>query len=308
MNQEQAKSVVITGASSGIGLSSVSRLIESGWHVFATVRKAKDADYVKSRFGAKLTPVIMDVTDRASVSAAAEQVSSRLNGRGLDGLVNVAGVGMVRPLEYASAADVREIFDINVFGQLAVTQAFLPLLRKVRGRIVNISSVGAHIAIPFGGLLNASKAAFGLLSDNLRLELRPFGIRVSTVEPGAIKTPAVDKTLGDIEAIIQALPPRGAAQYGDMMRTFTKRGYAREMNGSSPDVVAQAVQHALTATRPRIRYRVGKHARLLATVPKVLPDSLLDELLLRIAGMPTKLGAMENAAEQQFQVPAASHQ
>jgi NAD(P)-dependent dehydrogenase (short-subunit alcohol dehydrogenase family) len=308
MDQVQAKTVVITGASSGIGLSSVSRLIQAGWHVFATVRRARDGEKLRSEFGAHVTPVKMDVTDRASIAAAAAEVSSHLNGRGLDGLVNVAGVGMVRPLEYASPEDVREIFDINVFGQLTVTQAFLPLLRKARGRIVNITSVGAHIAIPFGGLLNASKAAFGLLSDSMRLELRPFGIRVSTIEPGAIKTPAVDKTLGDIEAIIDALPPRGAAQYGDMLRTFTTRGYAREINGSSPDVVAQAVQHALTASRPRIRYRVGKHARVLATLPKVLPDWLLDEVLLRVAGMPTRLGALEGAPEQPLQTHAGTNQ
>ena len=292
MNGVEKKTVVVTGASSGIGRACVARMMQSRWRVFATVRKPQDGDRLQSAFGADLTPAIMDVTDRSSVNAAAELVSSQLDRRGLDGMVNVAGVGRVRPVEYVTANDLQEIFDINVFGQIGVTQAFLPLLRKARGRIVNISSVGAHIAVPFGSLINASKSAFGTFSDTLRLELRPFGIRVCVVEPGAIKTPAVEKTLGNIEAVIANLPVAGAAQYGEMLRKFAGRAYTREMNGSSPDVVARAVHHALTARRPRIRYQVGKHANLLAALPRILPDGLLDALLLRIVGLPTKAGAI----------------
>ena len=292
MSVRNQKTVVITGASSGIGRSSVSRMVQSGWQVFATVRKAQDGDRLRSDFGTSITPVIMDVTNRASVTTAAEQIVSLLEDSGLDGLVNVAGVGKVRPVEYITQDDLQEIFDINVFGQMAVTQTLLPLLRTARGRIVNISSVGAHIAIPFGSLINATKSAFGIFNDTLRLELHPFGIHVSVVEPGAIKTPAVEKTLGDIEAVIRSLPPTGAAQYGNMLREFVRRGYEREMNGSSPDVVAQAIQHALTARRPRTRYRVGKHATLLATLAACLPDRLLDTIRFRITGMPTEFGSV----------------
>jgi NAD(P)-dependent dehydrogenase (short-subunit alcohol dehydrogenase family) len=305
MNAVEKKTVVITGASSGIGRACVLRLVQSGWRVIATVRKSKDGDELQSEIGADLTPVMMDVTDRASIIAAAEQVSSQLHGRGLDGLVNVAGIGMVRPLEYVTPSDLQEIFDINVFGQIAVTQTLLPLLRKARGRIVNISSVGAHIAIPFGSLINASKSAFGTFSDTLRLELHPFGVRVCAVEPGAIKTPAVEKTLGNVEAVVGKLPASGAAQYGEMLKRFARRAYTREMNGSPPEIVAQAVHHALTARRPRTRYRVGKHASLLAAMPRILPDWLLDAVLLRIAGMPTKFGALESAGDRQFQKRAA---
>ena len=290
MRATERKTVVITGASSGIGRASVARMIQSGWRVFAAVRKPEDGARLERELGAGVTPVILDVKDRASIHAAARQVAGQLAGSGLDGLVNVAGIGMVRPVEYATAADLAEIFDINVFGQVAVTQAFLPLLRQARGRIVNISSVGAHIPIPFGGLLNASKSVFGMLSGALRLELHPFGVRVAIVEPGAIKTPAVDKTLGDIDGVIAQLPAEGAARYGAMMRRFVERGYEREMNGSPPELVAQAVHHALTAARPRIRYRVGKHARLLSTLPRILPARLLDALLLRIAGLSAKFG------------------
>jgi len=291
MNAIKKKTVVITGASSGIGRATVARMIQSGWQVFATVRRPQDGDELRSAFTSDLIPVIMDVTDRASIAKAAQEVSRHCVDRGLDGLVNVAGIGLVRPVEYVSPGDLQEIFNINVFGQIAVTQAFLPLIRKAVGRIVNISSVGAHIAIPFGSLINASKSAFGSFSDTLRLELHPFGIRVSVVEPGAIKTPAVEKTLGNIEAVIARLPADGGRQYGEMLRKFARRAYAREMSGSPPEVVARAVHHALTSRRPRSRYKVGKHASLLAALPKILPDGILDATLLRIAGLPTKLGA-----------------
>ena len=293
MNSNTRQTALITGASSGIGRASVLQMARAGWHVFAAVRKIEDGEKLQAENPASATPVIMDVTDRSSVFAAAEQVSSQLDGRGLDGLANIAGVGIAGPLEYVSPGDLQEIFDINVFGQITVTQAFLPALRRSRGRIVNITSVGAHIAIPFGGLLNASKAAFGLLSDTLRLELRPFGIHVCTVEPGAIKTPAVDKTLGNVEAAIAKLPAQGAAEYGEMLRRFTRRAYAREMDGSSPEIVAKAVHHALTARRPRMRYRVGKHAHVLTTLPEILPDSLLDRLRLKLLGLPTTFGAIK---------------
>ena len=292
MDNSHKKTVLITGASSGIGRASVSRMVESGWKVFATVRKMQDGDQLRSDFGTIVVPIIMDVTDPATVTAAAVQVASLLGESGLDGLVNVAGVGRMLPVEYMTQENLHQMFEINVFGQIAVTQAFLPQLRAARGRIVNISSIGAHIAIPFGSLINATKSAFGILSDTLRLELHPFGIHVSVVEPGAIRTPAVEKTLGDVEGVIRSLPAKGAAQYGDMLRGFARRAYEREMNGSSPDVVAKAIQAALTAKRPRTRYRVGKHATLLATLATFLPDGLLDAVRFRIAGMPAEFGSV----------------
>ena len=292
--QKTQKAVVITGASSGIGRACVLQMSKAGWHVFATVRKAEDRDRLEAAAIPGLTPVMMDVEDPASILAAAENVASRLSG--LDGLVNVAGIGMVGPVEYITPRDWQQIFNINVFGQIAVTQAFLPLIRRKRGRIANISSVGAHIAIPFAGLLNASKSAFGCLSDTLRLELHAFGIRVITIEPGSIATPAVEKTLGNVDGVIDNLPGQGPAQYGEMLRTVTQRGYAREKSGSPPEVVARAVHHALTASRPRIRYRVGKDARLIATLPRVLPDWLLDEIRFRALGLSTEFGVAEKAA------------
>jgi NAD(P)-dependent dehydrogenase (short-subunit alcohol dehydrogenase family) len=279
------KTVVITGASSGIGRSSVERMQNAGWQVLATVRKAADRDKLEARNGTGVVPVLMDVSDHSSIASAATEIEAHLKGQGLDGLVNVAGIGMVRPVEYATMDDVKEIFEINFFGQLALTQALLRLLRQNRGRIVNITTVGVNLAIPFGGLLNASKSAFAMISDTLRLEMHPFGVRVSAVEPGAISTPAVDKTLGDLEKVIASLPAEAQAQYGAIIRKMGQRAYEMEKKGSSPEVVAHAVHHALTSPRPRIRYRVGKHAKLLATLPKVLPESLMDAIRIRMFGL-----------------------
>lgn len=304
MDSTHAKTAVVTGASSGIGRASVARMVQAGWRVFATVRKTEDAAHLSSDFGACVVPILMDVTDSASITGAARQVTERLVGQGIDGLVNVAGVGRVAPVEYMSESELREVFEINLFGQLSVTRAFLPLLREARGRIVNITSVGAHIAIPFGSLINASKSAFAIFSDTLRLELHPFGIHVSAIEPGAINTPAVEKTLGDVEAVIRSLPADGTEQYGEMLRAFARRAYERETHGSSPDVVAQAVQHALTASRPGSRYRVGKHATLLASLAALLPDRLLDVVRFRITGMPSKFDALSSPHEAHAKRPA----
>ena len=191
-------------------------------------------------------------------------------------------------MEYATDEEMRKIFEINVFGQIAVTQAFLPMLRRAKGRIVNIGSVGVHIALPFGGLLNASKSALRSLNDALRLELRSSGVRVVIVEPGAIKTPAVDKTLGDVEGVIRSLPAKGAEEYGDVMRTFARRAYAMESHGSDPDVVARAIEKALSADRPKVRYAAGKHATVLALVGILVPAVVLDVVLLRVLGLHRK--------------------
>jgi NAD(P)-dependent dehydrogenase (short-subunit alcohol dehydrogenase family) len=275
------RTVVITGTSSGIGRACARRLAGEGFRVFAGVRKTADAPA-----GPGIVPVAIDVADAGSVGAAVETVRSQLGGRGLDGLVNNAGIGLSIPMEYVSLEVVRRHFEVNVFGQLAVTQAFLPLLREARGRIVNMGSVGGRISMPFGGVLCAAKSALASMNDALRLELHPFGIQVSLIEPAAIRTPAADKTLGNIEATIAALPPEGAARYGAMLREFTKRAFERESSGSPPEVVATAVHHALTAERPQTHYPVGKHSRFLSLAPRVLPQRVLDRLRWRLFGIP----------------------
>jgi NAD(P)-dependent dehydrogenase (short-subunit alcohol dehydrogenase family) len=295
MGGTAGKTIVITGASSGIGRACALLLGARGWRVFAGVRKARDGDALRAAGGSAVVPIEIDVTDEATIASALQAVRAQLAGRGLDGLVNNAGIATPGPVEHMPADVLRREFDVNVFGQIAVTQAFLPLIREARGRIVNMGSVGGHITMPFGGALCASKSAFGSLNDALRLELRPSGIHVSLVEPASINTPAVDKTLGDIEAVIGALPPAGAARYGDKLREFARRAYAREKAGSPPEVVAEAVYHALTARRPRARYPVGSNARVLVTLPRLLSDRLLDRVRLRLFGLPAAFGSELNA-------------
>jgi NAD(P)-dependent dehydrogenase (short-subunit alcohol dehydrogenase family) len=293
------KTVVITGASTGIGRATSLHLVRNGFRVFAGVRKQKDADLLSAAGGADLVPIELDVTDADSIATAAKKVGELLGARGLDGLVNNAGIGIAVPVEAVSMDALRRSFEIDVFGQIAVIQAFLPLIRRRRGRIVNMGSVGGHITIPFGGVLCACKSAFGSVSDALRLELHPFGIRVCLIEPGAIATPGVEKTLGDVEGAIASFPPEASRRYGPMFREFSKRSYERESKGSPPDVVARAVLHALTARRPRARYPVGKHSRLLGTLPRVLPDRSLDYIRRRLFAMPKDFGALAASFDEE---------
>ena len=287
MPTSPTRAVVVTGTSSGIGRACALRLARAGFTVFASVRRPADADALREEAGERLLPLQLDVTDRASIAAAARLATEKLRARGesLYGLVNNAGIGLSAPLEFVPLDELQRIFDINVIGQIAVTQAFMPLLRESRGRIVNICSVGDHIAIPFGGALNGSKVAFAMMSESMRMELRPWGMHVVIIEPGAIYTPAVEKTLGDPEGMLKRMGAAAERLYGASFRTFTERAAKRERDGSSPEVVANTVLHALRDASPHRRYLVGKGARTLATLPRIMPAAMLDRLRMRIFGM-----------------------
>lgn len=290
------QAVVVTGASSGIGLATTRLLVREGFAVFAGVRKAEDGERLKHEIGSEVVPVQLDVTQLDSISRARDEVTERLgDGGSLAGLVNNAGIGLSGPLEHLSLTDVRRMFEVDVVGQIAVTQAFLPLLRAARGRIVNIGSVGDRISIPFGGVLSACKSALASLSESWRMELRPWGIHVVIIEPGSINTPAADKTLGDPEGALRRMGPDAERQYGQMFRNFTERAIARERHGSPPEVVAAAVLRALRDRHPRRRYPVGKDARLLTNLPRLIPDWLLDPLRMRLFGLPARFGALTRA-------------
>ncbi|MGZ3419544.1 MAG: SDR family oxidoreductase [Polyangiales bacterium] len=280
------KSVLVTGASTGIGRASVLLLAREGFRVFAGVRKSHDAEVLAAESPA-IVPLILDVTDGRSISAALDAIGERL-----DGVVNNAGIGITAPIEHAPLDEVRRQFEVNVVGLIAVTQACLPLLRRARGRVVNIGSIGSQMSIPFGGILCATKSAVRAIDESLRLELHPFGIHVALIEPAAIATPAVEKMLGDVDQTLSKLSADGQEHYGTMLRTFTERAYARESTGSPPEVVARAVHHALTAARPHTRYLVGKDAHKLAMLARTLPDRLLDRVRLRLFGMPSGFGAL----------------
>jgi NAD(P)-dependent dehydrogenase (short-subunit alcohol dehydrogenase family) len=295
MTETTSGAVVVTGASSGIGRATALRLADAGYHVVAGVRKASDGDALTSLTAGALTPLLVDVTDAASVRAAAEEVAAIVGDAGLAGLVNNAGIGVTWPMEAIPSEVLRRQYDVNVFGQVTVIQAFLPLLRAAGGRLVNIGTIGDRLTIPFGGPLTSSKWAFASITEALRLELRPWGIHVVLVEPASIRTEAVGKLEADAERTLGQFDEVERARYGDAYRAMTRTSAAREKTGSEPAVVAEVVHRALTAKRPRTRYLVGKHARTLAFLARWAPDPVLDRIRVRLFGLPRAFGASRGA-------------
>jgi NAD(P)-dependent dehydrogenase (short-subunit alcohol dehydrogenase family) len=212
--QSQSKgAVLVTGASTGIGRASALRLDQLGFQVFAGVRKDADGKALKQKAKGDFTPILLDVTDDASIAAAAKTVSKAVGNRGLAGLVNNAGIVVPGPLEFLPLGDLRSQIEVNVIGQVAVTQAFLPMLRKGRGRIVNIGSIGGRMATPFMGAYNASKFALEALTDSLRMELKPWEISVSIIEPGNIDTRIWEKGQDAADVLLEKLPKEGHDLY-----------------------------------------------------------------------------------------------
>jgi NAD(P)-dependent dehydrogenase (short-subunit alcohol dehydrogenase family) len=276
--------VVVTGASSGIGRASAWHLAAAGHHVYAGVRRLADAPASPSAESGEITPLLLDVTDPAEIRAAADTVAGHTGSAGLMGLVNNAGIGVFGPLGIIPVEQVRRQLEVNVTGQLAVTQALLPSLRRARGRIVLIGSIGTRFTPPFTGPVSASKSAIATLAEALRQELAPWDIRVVLIEPASIHTEAVDKLDRDTERLISASDPR--ALYEDALRRFVSIGLARERNGSPPKVVAQAIARALTVRRPHARYLVGKDSWRMAVLAATLPTPVLDALRRRIGHQP----------------------
>jgi NAD(P)-dependent dehydrogenase (short-subunit alcohol dehydrogenase family) len=276
--------VVVTGASTGIGEASARRLAIAGFTVFAGVRRQEDADRLTTPSLPRLKPIILDVTDPAALAAAVAAVTEAAGAGGLRGLVNNAGVSGGGPIELADLDEVRRIFEVNVVGVIAVTQAFLPLLRLGHGRIAVTGSISGRMAVPFVAPYSASKAAVASICDALRTELRPWGIQVALIEPGSIATPLWEKGLTDFDARAAAYPEEGKRLYGPVMPILRKKSEETAAAGISPDKVAQVVEHALTAAHPRTRYLVGSDARMQATVGK-LPDRARDALLSRFMGI-----------------------
>lgn len=276
----RSQHALVTGASSGIGRATALRLAERGYHVFATVRKEADADRLRPRSGDRLTPVLLDVTRPDLIRDVAEHLSTHTSG--LDLLVNNAGTGIAVPLEVVGLETFRSQFEVNVEGQLAVTQAMLPLIREAHGTIVMIGSIGGRITLPFAGSLASAKHAIRALSDALRRELAPWDIRVVLIEPASIRTDAIDKLAEQSEATIAGFTPEQATLYGDRYRAMTSSAVRVEQGGSPPSIVADTIVKALKARRPRTRYLSGKHARILATLARTPPrvqDRLLAKLL-----------------------------
>ena len=280
-----AATVLVTGASSGIGQACALRLDASGMRVFAGVRRQADADALAARASARLTPLLLDVTNTDSIAAAAATVSSEVGAHGLDGLVNNAGVSGGDPVEFADLDAVRAMLEVNLVGPMAVTKAFLPRIRNARGRVVCVGSIGGRYAVPFLSAYSASKAGVAAFCDSLRVELAPWGIRVVLIEPGAVATAIWGKGRATLEERSALLPAAATALYGgavEAMRRVTERV---ERAAVSPDRVARVVERALTTAHPRTRYLVGVDARVQATVRR-LPAPVRDTLLVRAMGLP----------------------
>jgi short-subunit dehydrogenase len=268
--------VVITGASTGIGRASALRLARAGFDVLAGVRREEDGAALRAEDG-RIEPVLVDVTDGGQVAALAQ----RVGGAPLAGLVNNAGIAVAGPLEGVPLDEIRRQYEVNVFGLLAVTQALLEPIRTGRGRIVNIGSIGGRINTPFVGPYSSSKAAVRSLSASLRRELRPWGIQVALVEPGALDTPIWRKGEEGAQATIAALPERVRTLYARPLEALVAATRSIAAGAASPDDAAQAIEHALTAKRPRTLYTVGRQARVQGALHDVLPARAFDALVAR---------------------------
>jgi len=280
-----SRSVLITGASSGIGAACALHLDAQGWQVFAGVRRDEDGAALRGQASNRLRPILMDVVDDESVASAAKEIDAALTPGGLTAVVNNAGIALGGPVEYLPLDFWQRQLEVNVIGQLRVTQAVMPLIRKTAsgGRIVFMGSVSGRIAAPMMGPYSASKYALEAVAETMRHELLGSGIKVVLIEPGAVKTPIWAKgrtTTDEIEAL---LPPEALAQYADALATMRRAIGTQETRGVAPLAVAQVVERALTSARPKARYPVGADAKAAAIMTRVAPDSVRDRLIRKVA-------------------------
>jgi NAD(P)-dependent dehydrogenase (short-subunit alcohol dehydrogenase family) len=260
---------LVTGASSGIGRACATHLATLGFHVLAGVRDVADAP-------PGLEAVRLDVTSEADVAAVAERVGAELGA-----LVNNAGIAIMGPVEGVSVDDWRRSMEVNLLGQIAVTRALVPALVRARGRVVNMSSIGGRVAMPLFGPYSASKFALEAVTDALRRELGPHGVKVVAVEPGAIATPIWDKGLEQASARLAAMPAEVPHRYAKLIAPVRSEAERMGRDGLPPEEVADAVGRAVTARRPRTRYVIGRDAKVQAVLARLLPDRAFDALVRR---------------------------
>lgn len=273
---------VVTGVSSGIGQAIAEDLLRRGYQVFGTVRQLSDADALSASWRESFVPLVLDVTDAAALPGAVARVQEVLGARGLKALVNNAGISFSGPLLHQPLEEVRQTFEVNVFGLLAVTRAFLPLLGATTasplppGRIVNIGSVSGAITVPFMASYSASKHAVEALTQGLRRELQPFGIEVSAVEPGFIRTRMFEKATA-----LNAGDRYGHTTYSAAWQQFNRSLVEQERAAQTPHVVTRAVVHAIESSKPRTRYPLDK----IWTLGRLLPDRGFDALIFKALGI-----------------------
>ena len=277
--------VVVTGTSTGIGAATARHLAENGFHVFAGVRNAADGEAVKAQAPDAVTPLILDVTDESAISAAAETVAGIVGDRGLAGLVNNAGIAKPAPIELQPIADFREQLEVNLFGPVAMVQAFLPLIRRGGGRIVNVGSVGGMLVLPLNGAYSASKFGIRAITDALRLELRQWKIHVSLIEVAPVETAIFGKTYAELDALEQKLGKTGYGLYEKQIAAVRKSTEKAAASADPPLAIAKAIAHALTSDKPKTKYLAGHGGREIA-VAAALPDRARDLALAHELGLP----------------------
>ena len=275
------KTILITGATAGIGKDAAFGLADRGYNVIATGRSQTKLAALAKEAGPRNVHVVqLDVTDAASIRAAAARALEITDGKGIDGLVNNAGYGMAGPVAEITDADMRAQFDVNVFGLMAVTRAFLPQMAGRGGRIVNIGSVAGRITFPMFGVYNASKFAVRALSDAMRLELSPLGIKVVLVEPGPIETNFADRT---VEEVGRYLTPDSA--YAPIFDQIDRLRAQSDAAAVGPEKVTKVIAHAIDARWPAPRYIVPFSSRFMTFVLEALPERLRDFLFRQAFGL-----------------------
>lgn len=273
------KTILITGVSTGIGFDTAREMLAQGYRVLGSVRKAEDAERVQQALGPDFIPLLFDVTDAAAIAAAVPEVERLVGDSGLAALVNNAGVAPSGPLMHTPLDEFQRAFDINVFGVLRVTQAFLPLLGARRdcphppGRIVNLSSVSGAVSVPLVGTYSATKYALESLSDSLRRELSIYGIEVIAIEPDAVRTPIWDK--------VQADTRYAATDYAEAMARMPEMAARQARNGKPVTAVSAAIRAAIMAKRPKTRYPLTA----IWYAQRLIPDRLFDRLLCASTGL-----------------------
>lgn len=278
------RSVLVTGASTGIGRATALRLDAAGWQVFAGVRKEADAEDLRGAASGRLVPLTLDITEAEQIAAAAERIAAEAEG-GLDGLVNNAGVAIPGPLETLPIEDFRRQVEVNLTAHVAVTQAVLDSIRRARGRIVFISSIGGRVAFPLTGAYHAAKFGIEAVGDVFRQELRPWEISVSIVEPGSIDTPIWERGERNADEINERTPPQQEVLYGKAIERYRKVVRQTAERGIAPDKVAKAIEHALADSRPRTRYLVGIDAKVQARLKPLIPTPVFDRIVGRVMGL-----------------------
>ncbi|MEV4517476.1 SDR family oxidoreductase [Dactylosporangium sp. NPDC049525] len=274
MTKRTQQLIVVTGASTGIGAAAARELARQGFHVLAGVRRDRDADAIRS---ADIEPVILDITKPEQVEALAARVAG--DPRALHALVNNAGIQVNAPVEALPMEQWRWVFEVNLFGHIAVTQALFPALLRSKGRVINISSVGGKAAMPTYGAYAGAKFALEAVSDSLRREVAPLGIQVVVVEPGGVRTEMATRGIATANQLAARMTPEQDERYGGLVQAINTLMASGTASGVTADAAAGVIAKAVTTRRPRTRYTIGRDAALLTRLVRMLSDRTLDRVI-----------------------------